>query len=476
MQAATRRAFGIFVILMAALLAAGPRALAGYIPPASDPACAYCEGRNNNHSSSCPYSSGGGSSSSSDDAPPGDITRAPIVSMPAGMIGGVFMGGGWYFTEMAGKRPNKNFLSSYHDFMTIASGDPVFDGPFNAGAHVGGLPWLALFIPTYPVRQAVVGVAHIITKPRPPKPPDPRIGVYNVIADNYAQLTKGTDAELAKAAADVQAAEWRRTQYLDQFISDHTDLRALRDKDGVEAARARAQKRLDAWSQSRVEKRKLLAGVSAGIREKDAICQAAIDKAGTLGFASELYLYREDARLDNLARNVMLSDEVRESLIRDKKVNAILGKGKDALDVGGDLKGLRDSWRQAEREGKEFSQWWGEPETTESLLRLDLKLLPKLAKKASPVGAIATGLETTVDVGYAVTAAVVYHDQLMAERELVEHLQSARVFQDVMADDWSRLNAGAEAAQAREEVIQRRRDQYVKMQKENKAHADRLRR
>ncbi|HEU0264858.1 MAG TPA: hypothetical protein VFR01_03945, partial [Geobacterales bacterium] len=116
-------------------------------PPVPEPSCAECGGRNGNHSRNCPYYGGGSSDGDSGSTTPVDVTRAPIFVAPVGMIGGVFMGAGWYFEEMAGHFPKKGFLSSYSEYVSIKDEDDVRRKSFNFGSHIGALPWLALFAP-----------------------------------------------------------------------------------------------------------------------------------------------------------------------------------------------------------------------------------------------------------------------------------------------------------------------------------------
>lgn len=442
------------------------------IPDVPDPECAACGGRNNNHSSDCPYYSGGGgySSSDSESSGGGDLASAPIISFPTGIAGGVIGGGIWYFREMAGKYPKKNFLSSYDDFLTMKSDDPGLDKSWNAGMHIGGVPWLALFVPTWPIRQGIVGTAKWITKP---DPPDPRIAVYQSIASNYAQLAQASQRAVDKASQDVSAAEWRQQQFLDTFINDHADLRGIREKDGIDAARESARKRLDAWSKSRDEKLKLAGQVSQQLQEKDAICRAAIEKASAQSFLADLSLFRKESLIDEQLAIAGLPEAVKGSLERNKKVTQILGNSKTGIEILLSLKELKDSRENAAGEGKEFGQWWSEEETTEKLLRINLKLLPVLAKKSS-IGIAASAAESGIDGAYAIATSVAYHDQMEADRALLNKLQSANVFQDAAADDWKRLNIGVAAAAEREKAARARQASYQEMQKENQRYAFRL--
>lgn len=103
------------------------------------------------------------------DAPTPDITNAPIVMMPVGTIGGVFMGGYWYFKEMAGGDPKVGFFSSYMKNQKLSDKDDT-NKAFDAGAFIGGLPWLALYAVTGPIRYGVVAIADSLSKPSPPRP------------------------------------------------------------------------------------------------------------------------------------------------------------------------------------------------------------------------------------------------------------------------------------------------------------------
>jgi hypothetical protein len=130
-----------------------------YVPPASGPACAACgtQGGGNPNCSAC-GGGGGGGRVSDPDAPQGDPLNAPIIAFPIGIIGGVFMGGGWFYDEMAGKNPKVSGLKTYQKAVSLTNGDPNFNKPFNAGATLGGLPWLVLYAPAWPIRQGVVAL------------------------------------------------------------------------------------------------------------------------------------------------------------------------------------------------------------------------------------------------------------------------------------------------------------------------------
>lgn len=421
-----------------------------------------------------------GGASGGEERQPADLASAPIVVVPVGVVGGVFMGGGWYFSEMAGKYPKTGFLTSYKNYLTVTGGgaeNATFNSSFSAGACLGGLPWLALYVPSWPIRQGVIAASDAMTRPappRPPKPPDPQIAVYTAIVANYAVLRTAADGELQKAAGAVQAADLRRRRFLDAFIADHADLRALRDSAGLEAARAQAQKRLDAWSRARTEKVKLAAGVAQSIQEKDAFCRAAIAKADMVGFSGDLWKEKKGQQVETLLADAALPAGARGALQREKLALGLVDKAKTVQDVAGGVKELHDSFAQARKEGKDAVAWLDGRETTERLLRLNLKLLPTLSK-TSAVGLAASGAEGLMDGSYALTAAVLYSGQIRAERDLLVRLNTANVFADAAADDWNRLNISVEAARERERVLRDRRDHYGRMQKENEAHANRLR-
>lgn len=466
-----------FLLISAVLALAVPGAVVVTPAQAQNCVCASC-GRScgSGHASSCPYApsgGGGGGGGDSESAPRGDITNAPIFVAPAGFIGGLFMGAGWYYNEMAGKYPKTGFLVSYHKFLTVKTDNDRFDSAFSFGSHIGAAPWLAIFAPTWPIRQGVVAVKRAIDRPprpKPPKPADPRVAVYELIASNYAALGKATDEELAKAGGDVEKAALRRERYLDGFINDSEELRALRDKDGAAAARARAEGQLDAWSKARAEKRKLARGLSDSIREKDAYCKAALDKIDPAAYFADFQAGKTEERLNAVLEDKTLTPGARDSLTRELRWLKGVGQAKLAYDIGGDVKGIVDSYNDAAREGKDAARWIEDRAARERIWRLDLKLLGAL-----PGGGAAAVGEAAVDIGFAVTAGVVLGGQIDAEMAQLEKLATANVFQDAMGDDWDRANIAVEAARKREDAIRRRRGRYTAMQQENQAHAQVLR-
>lgn len=94
-----------------------------------------------------------------------DPFSAPIFMMPAGCIGGVFMGGHWYFKKMSGDYPTTNFFDDYIKHQKIDN-----ENAFNAGAFVGGIPWLALYAVTGPIRHGVVAISKAVNTSSSPKP------------------------------------------------------------------------------------------------------------------------------------------------------------------------------------------------------------------------------------------------------------------------------------------------------------------
>lgn len=439
--------------------------------------CMECGGKNGSHRSNCPYARGGGSDSGEERAPHVDITHAPIFVAPAGFIGGIFMGGGWFFGEMAGKYPDVGFFDSYHNYMSIKSDDKQFSGPFNAGTHAGGLPWLVLGAVTVPIRAGIVALADLASRPSPPPPPkavDPNIAVYEAIANGYRGFRDAAKTEFDKAAGDVRAAELRREKYLDAFIADRPELCKLRDAEGVEAARARAAGKLDAWSRSRDEKAKLAAALRDDIREKDAFCRAAIEKVGLGSFLVDLQVDKTATDLKTMKDDLSLPKEIREAYGREHKLTDRISKMKSSYDIATDLKSLAESGARAHREGKDLTEWIGEAETKESLLRLNLKLLAVPETKLA-VGKVAGGAETLMDIIYATAANTYFAAHVEKERALLGELATARVFEDVMGDDWKRINVPIEAARNRVKTIGAKVDRYANLVTENEANANKYR-
>jgi hypothetical protein len=431
------------------------------------------------HAPSCPYYSGGGGGSGGGDSERSgggaSFERAPIFVAPVGIIGGVFAGGVWYFKEMAGDYPDDSFLSSYHKFLTMPASDEWAAPAFSFGLQVGAIPWLALYVPTGPIRYGIAAAYNTASKPAPPKPKpvDPNIAVYDLIAKNYADLSKATGEELKKAQGNVETAMMRRNRMLDEHIDGSVELRELKEKEGIAAARARAEKQLDAWSKARAEKKKIALTLTQSIREKDAQCKAALDAANPASFLVDFNLNKTENNLDKTLEDKTLSQGVQDSLKRELKITGLLSKGKTAYDIGANVKEIADSYNKAAAKNKDAAQWIEDREAREKVWRLDLKLLSVPLTGGVGIGVAAT--ENAMDIAYAATVGVKLGRQIDAEMATLEKLQTANVFDDAMADDWDRVNIGVKAAQVNEETIRLRGDQYKKMQKENEDNAKRLR-
>lgn len=457
-----------------------------FFPPFSSVSSAYegncvCAGCDrpcgSGHASSCPYGGGGGGGGGdSESGGGGSLLRAPIIVAPVGMIAGVFGGGAWYGKQMAGSLGNDNFLDSYWKFLSVPKDDEMATGAFNFGLRMGGIPWLALYVPTGPVRYGVVSAYKAATKPSPPKPKpvDPNVAVYELIARNYASLGAANDAELKKAHGDVEAARARRNDYLITYIAGDRELLELREKEGLQAALARAEKQLDAYGRARDEKKKIAAALTQSIREKDAQLDEAIKNANPASFLADLKLNLEDMKLKKMLNTMVHSPEVRDSLNRDLKVNELLQKSKQGLDIGMNAYDIAMSYQKAEAEGKDAAQWFGEREAREKMWRLQIKLL-SIPLSAGP-GIVAGSAETAVDTAYAITACTRLSRQIEEETATLEKLRTARVYQDALADEWKQVNITVQAAREKEEVIGKRGGQYRKMQKENEGYANALRR
>jgi hypothetical protein len=262
----------------------------------------------------------------------------------------------------------------------------------------------------------------------------------------------------------------RRTRFLDDFISGREDLLAIRDTQGVEAARNKAIKQLDALSKSRAERQKLTLDMQLAIQQKDAICRAALDnayKSLAMSFF-DLQFSRLDDKLDNLPAGA------KEALAREKKITTAVTKGKTAFESGAVLKQLKESYAQAKENGQSLDQWLKNEDTRNKLLDLGTKVVPELSKNAK-VGqgvSIAGGL---IDAGYAATANYVYAGQIADELAQIEKLRAATIFSDVQANDWDRANLPLKAARERQSKLQQLGDYYEKARKENEDNAKKLR-
>lgn len=440
--------------------------------------CAYCDRPcGSGHASSCPYASGGGggggdSGSSGSGA---SFERAPIFVAPVGMVGGVFAGGVWYWKQMAGSNKKDFFIDSYKSFLSVKPSDEWAAGAFTFGLRMGGIPWLALYVPTGPIRYGVASAYNAATKPSPPKPKpiDPNIAVYDLIAQNYAALGKTTDEELKKAKGNVETARMRCTKMLDVHIEASLELREIREKEGIAAARERAEKQLEVYSKARAEKKKLALAMELSIHEKDARIREAISNADPASFFADFNLSRTETHLEKTLEDKALPQGVKDSLNRELKITKLLQNGKFAYDAGADVVDIVKSYKKASEEGKDATQWIEDREAREKVWRLQLKLLSK-PLSAGPGTAVGAA-ETAVDTAYAVTTGVLLGRQIDAEMATLEKLRSASVFHDAMADDWDEVNIAVRAAEVSEATIRSRGEQYKKMQKENEDNAKRLR-
>ncbi len=439
--------------------------------------CAYCDRPcGSGHTSSCPYGGGGGGGGGDSESSGGaSFERAPIFVAPVGMVGGVFAGGVWYYKHMAGDFKKDFFIDSYQDFLSVKPSDEWAAGAFTFGLRMGGIPWLALYVPTGPIRYGVVSVYKAATKPSPPKPKpvDPNIAVYELIAKNYASLGKATDEELKKAQGNVETARMRRTRMLDNHIEGSLELREIREKEGLAAARLRAEKQLEVYSKSRAEKKKLERAVSLSIQEKDARIKEAINNANPMSFFADFNLGKAEAHLDKALEDKTLPQGVKDSLGRELKVTKLLSNGKFAYEAGSNAVEIVQSYNKASTEGKDATQWLEDREAREKIWRLKLKLLSKPLSGAP--GTAVGAAETAIDTAYAATAGVLLGRQIDAEMATLEKLRTASVFHDAMADDWDEVNIAVRAAEMNEATVRARGEQYKKMQKENEDNAKRLR-
>ncbi|MBU1069549.1 hypothetical protein KJ975_08280 [Myxococcota bacterium] len=454
-------------------LMAVPREAHAQIP---EPKCVCAECHRpcgSGHAPGCQYYNGGSGDGSKSSG--GGLTSAPILVAPVGVAAGVLGGVVWWVKEMAGKYPGQSFFSSYHRFCTVEDDPTWASGAFSFGMHIGAAPWLVLYLVTGPIRAGIVAVGKALNrpaKPPAPKPPHPDIAVYELIARNYAALGEITEQELRKAQGNVDAARMRRTDLLDEHVAARPELMEIRDREGIDAARARAEKQLDAWAKARAEKQKLSMTLIRGIRDKDTEIQAAIDQFNPLSFLDSRLDDTVD-RLDKVLANPRLSQDVRDSLTREQQVAKLVKHGKTAYDIGANLKELKDSYENARDVGKDASEWIQDRRARESMWRLQLKLLTVPLSKVA--GGVVAKTETAIDVAYALTVAVKLGRLIDADMATLDKLRTASMFQDVAADNWARVNQAVKAAEAAREPIVQRGERYLKLQKENQAHADALR-
>lgn len=439
--------------------------------------CAGCDRPcGSGHASNCPYAPGGGTGGGGGGGGGGgSIERAPIFVAPVGMACGVFGGGIWYFKQMAGSFKKDMFLDSYNKFLKADPSDEWAADAFTFGLRMGGIPWLALYVPTGPIRYGVSSVYKAATKPSPPKPKpiDPNIAVYDLIARNYSDLARFNDVELKKAQGTVEAAKMRCTKMLDTFIAENQELRALKEKEGVNAARLKAVKLLDVYSKARAEKKKLALTLAQDIRMKQAEIDEAIKNANPASFFVDYKLARHEMSLDNALKDETLPQGVKDSLNRELKYTKLVQNGKFAYDAGKNAVEIVQSYNKAAAEGKDATQWLEDREAREKIWRLQLKCLSKPLSGWAGIGVGAA--ETAMDTAYAITASVKLGGVIDDEIATLERLRTAQTGHDALADDWDELNNKVMAAEVSEATIRSRGDQYRKMQKENENNAQRLR-
>lgn len=429
--------------------------LIGDIPAVPAPTCVGCGGQGS-HGDSCPYMPRGGDG---DRESPGggDVTHAPIFVVPTGMIGGVFMGGGWFWKEMSGDFPDKGFLKSYGDYVSVESGDPLFDKPFTVGARIGGAPWLLVYLPAYPLRQGVLGVADWFTptpkKPTPPTPP-PHVAVQRAIATRYAELEAAATAELARARRALAEAESRRRDNLDRRIAESAELSALLRNAGKDAARDAAETRLQRLIARRRANLDIADSVRTRMSERSAEIRAAAKKADDAAFGFLRDLGKEAFAPPWLEKEFPLIDHTQT-----------------ALDLGTSLKTLNDARRRALEAGKDKWTWLAEPETKEATRRLALKVITS-APSAKPVATVASGTETTMDIVYATATRLAYASQMEADARLLEKIATANVFDDLAADEYDALLRRVAVAKATEARLLRTQTNYNNLRRRHEQQAN----
>lgn len=151
--------------------------------------CASCDRPcGSGHAPGCPYYQGGGGSP--EPRQPADLSKAPIVLMPVGFIGGVFMGGHWYFKKMSGDYPETVFLSDYLEHQKIKD-----ENAFSAGAFIGGLPWVAMYAVTGPIRHGIVGITDMFAERRAKNLAEERTALQKQINDGDSYFRQGNHEE-----------------------------------------------------------------------------------------------------------------------------------------------------------------------------------------------------------------------------------------------------------------------------------------
>lgn len=420
-------------------------------PDVPEPTCASCGVQGyNRHASDCPYASRGASGGDGGARGEYDPAHAPIFTVPIGMAAGVFVGAGWFCEEAAGNYPDTSWLRSYSDYMTSRGPDEVFNKQISAGMHIGGAPWLLVYIPGYPLCRGVAALAGAVT-PSPESSAKAaaeekaalakaRAAAY---AARYAELERITTEATRRARAELDARESARLAFLDGIVQDHAELRELRDSGRRDLARSKAEAMLAVWERQRAERGKLRVDVVANMRATDEL------------------LRRADKQADDSA----------SGFFKDMAAPPWLETPKTVYDIAQSVKDLDSERRKAAGEGCGFVEWLARRETKESTRRLSALLLSSTEPAAAAAKPI-SGVTALADIGYATVARMKLSGEYEANLRRLESLASAGMFHDVQADDYFLLKVRREAARREVARLEAQRSDYESLRRsyESRSH------
>lgn len=421
-----------------------PALTASASPGDPEPTCAACGVQGyNRHASDCPYAPGGGGGGDGGERAEYDPTHAPIFTVPIGMVAGVFRGAGWFCEEAVGRYPETPWLRSYSDYMTLRGDDPIFDKQVSAGMHIGGAPWLVVYIPGYPLCRGVAALANAVT-PSPESAAKAaakekasvekaRAGAY---AARYAELERITADATRRARAEFDVRESARLAFLDGIVQDHAELRELRDSGRRDLARSKAEALLAVWERQRAERGKLRVDVVANMRDTDELLRHADKQA----------------------------DDSASGFFKDMAAPSWLETPKTFWDIAQSVKDLDADRRKASGEGAGFVEWLARRETKESTRRLSALLLSS-AKPAEAAAKPISGVTALMDITYATVARMKLSGEYEANLGRLEALASAGMFHDVQANDYFLLRVRSEAARREFARLEAGRANYESLRK-----------
>ncbi|HOX07345.1 MAG TPA: hypothetical protein PK280_13155 [Planctomycetota bacterium] len=444
------------------------------------------------HRSGCPYG-GGGPPPGRDPTPQRPMTpdeeanQALCLLFPLSAAGGVVFGGIWHVKRLGGGFKGKSAIRSWSDYITDKY--PLKDKGASGGfwARIGGLPFLVLYPVTWSLGKAGVGVGWCAVKVgegsawlgqkiwqgvswppkqvyyafagRPDEKPQPTKRQLELADFNFRQLRAEEAKVLAEAKAARRVAAEKRDALLDELITDDPDLQKVLAAEGLDAARARATKKLDAYLQSYRERAKIRQSQQELIKEMD----KTISKADQQLFEDGVGIVLDQAagRLTKGWQDQLDSGKLTQAARHDLRLKLNLAKWADrtktAQDNYYDLKDLGESVKKAEA-----GDYEARLEAHEKTGRMLIGWLDKVAPgKAGTVGL------TAMDAAYSATAHLMLGNVASNIRNDMARLQTARPREDALAQRWSTIQSYGKFAANTERVAGIRMDYFTELEKKH---------